>query len=114
MAKQEKQAQLNIRLNEDLYLAAQDKCNKEFGIGLAPLIKIFLRSYVTQEGVGFYVGNDDLCDLFKRWLMKKKSAKDLRGYAREPGPKLKDLYQLNPAMPGTNGFRYGRRRNISL
>ena len=97
-----KQKQLNIRLNEDLYEIAQDKCASQFGIGLSSLIKVFLKAFVSQRGVGFYVGDDDLCKLFSRWLMKKSwDKKDFRRDWKKRrigtpklGPLLKDLYDL--------------------
>ncbi|HLG25912.1 MAG TPA: hypothetical protein VI588_03975 [Candidatus Gracilibacteria bacterium] len=81
-------------MDDKLYQMAKAKCKDEFGIGLAPLIKIFLKSFVTQQGVGFYVGNDDLCKLFARWLSKKKLERYRKGSAPLPGPRLKDLYDL--------------------
>lgn len=97
-----KQKQFNIRLNEDLYEEAMHKCDAYFGIGLSSLIKVFLRAFVSQSGVGFYVGDDDICHLFSRWLSKKSW--DKADFAREwkkrrvgtpnPGPRLKDLFSL--------------------
>lgn len=97
-----KQKQLNIRLNEDLYEMAINKCNDQFGIGLSSLIKIFLKAFVSQRGVGFYVGDDDICKLFSRWLMKKsRSKEDFRADWKKRrigvphiGPYLKELYDL--------------------
>ncbi len=97
-----KQKQLNIRLNEDLYEMAQDKCASQFGIGLSSLIKIFLKAFLSQRGVGFYVGDDDVCKLFSRWLMKKswnkadfkKDWQKRRVEMPHTGPYLKDLYDL--------------------
>lgn len=66
-----KQQQLNIRIDYKLYKMAKNKCKTQFGIGLSSLIKIFLKSFVTQKGVGFYVGDEDLCKLFRSWLGKK-------------------------------------------
>ncbi len=86
--------QLNIRLDEHLYIMAKNKCKNQFGIGLTPLIKIFLKSFVTQSGVGFYVGDDDLCKMFNSWLGKKWLEQHRKGCAPLPGPKLRDLYSL--------------------
>ena len=88
-----RQKQLNIRLNEDLYEMAQDKCYGQFGIGL---------SSTSQRGVGFYIGDDDLCKLFSRWLYKQSWSKaEFRKEWRKrrigtpvPGPRLKDIYNL--------------------
>lgn len=90
-----KQKQLTVRMNDDLYNAAMWKCGR-MGISLSNLVKIFLRSFVSQRGVGFYVGDDDLCNLFYKWLIKNKPS----GKKKDPqrhyvGPYLKDLFDLN-------------------
>ncbi|MBN2306795.1 hypothetical protein JXD20_02320 [Candidatus Peregrinibacteria bacterium] len=91
-----KMKQINIRINEDLYQMVKFKCNQKFGISISPLIKIFLTAFVTQKGVGFYVGDDDLCHLIYRWLNKKKAEQGRsKNSIRMPGPRLKDLYDLN-------------------
>ncbi len=89
-----KQKQLTVRMDAELYRMAQSKCYGQFGIGLSPLIKVFLKSFVTQNGVGFYVGDDDLCRLFAKWLMKKSMDKGKKGGSHLYGPYLKDLYDL--------------------
>ncbi len=88
-----KEKRLTIRLRGELYDQVKNKC-QVLGIGVTPLIKIFLRSFVTQQGVGFYVGNDDLCSLLARWFYKKAMQKGREGCAPSSGPRLKDLYQL--------------------
>lgn len=89
--------QMIIRLDEELYEAAKQKCKNRFGIGLTPLIKIFLKSFTTQQGVGFYVGDDDLRDIFYRWLYKKKFESGRKGCTPAMGPRLKDLYNFRPS-----------------
>ncbi|OGC81098.1 MAG: hypothetical protein A2788_01225 [Candidatus Abawacabacteria bacterium RIFCSPHIGHO2_01_FULL_46_8] len=81
-------------LDYELYQLAKEKCKAQFGIGLSPLIKMFLRAFVTQRGIGFYVGDDDLCKLFNSWLVKKKMERGRKGCAPLPGPKLSDIYEL--------------------
>ena len=90
-----KKRQINIELDEELYQQVKHKCKNYFGIGISPLIKIFLRSFVTQKGLGFYVGDDDLCELFARWLSKKRDERGREGCVPLPGPRLKDIYDLN-------------------
>ena len=90
----DKQKQLTVRMDAKLYEMAQNKCYGQFGIGLSPLIKVFLKSFVTQRGVGFYVGDDDLCALFSKWLTKKSLDKGKIGGTHLYGPFLKDLYHL--------------------
>jgi len=82
-------------MDAKLYEITQEKCFDQFGIGLSPLIKVFLKSFVSQIGVGFYVGDADLCHLFAKWLMKKNLHKGRKGDTHLPGPYLKDLYDLN-------------------
>lgn len=91
-----KMRQINIRLDEELYKMVKLKCKRNFGIGISPLIKMFLRAFITQKGVGFYVGDDDICHLFYQWLGKKKLERN-RSKKSAPlsGPRLKDLYDLN-------------------
>jgi hypothetical protein len=50
---------------------------------------------VSQRGVGFYVGDDDLCQLFSKWLMKKQMNKGRKGGTHLTRPYLRDLYDLN-------------------
>lgn len=90
-----KQRLLAIRINDDLYEFARRKCHAKFGIGLSSLIKIFLTSFVTQSGVGFYVGDDDLCDLFGKWLIHKKGDRGPRNGFRGYRTYLKDMYDLS-------------------
>lgn len=97
------QQQMTIRMNKALYRSAKAKCHSRFGIGLSPLIKIFLTSFVSQRGVGFYVGDDDLSKLFNRWLSKKSMEKSRKGCAPLPGPRLRDIYELSNGSP--NGSR---------
>ena len=90
-----KQRQLNIRINEDLYEAAKQKCEDQFGIPLSNLVKLFLRSFISQRGVGFYVGDDDLCKLFQKWFTKKSLMNTRKGGQYYAGPYLKDLFKLD-------------------
>lgn len=55
---------------------------------------MFLKSFVSQKGVGFWVGDEDLCNMFNRWLYKKSVEKEKDHCNPVPGPRLKDLYQL--------------------
>ena len=89
-----KQRLLTIRLDEELYQMAKTKCKTQFGLGLSPLVKVFLRAFVSQKGVGFYVGDDDLCKLFSNWFNKKYLEMGRKNCAPLPGPKLKDLFDL--------------------
>ena len=101
-----KQKQFIIRMDEELYEKVKYKCKVHFGIGITPLIKIFLTSFITQKGVGFYVGDNDLCQLFNQWLSKKYMEIGRKGLTPLPGPRLKDLYELNP-VPRSRTWRNG-------
>lgn len=59
---------LTVRIEKTLFDNAMKKCKTKFGISLSALIKVFLASFTSQKGVGFYVGDDDICQLFERWL----------------------------------------------
>ncbi|MCK4815348.1 hypothetical protein KA005_06225 [bacterium] len=85
---------LTIRLEENLHKNAKYKCKQKFGISLSALIKVFLASFTSQNGVGFYIGDDDICQLFERWLREKAERKvNPNGFAVYR-PRLKDLYDL--------------------
>jgi hypothetical protein len=88
------QSQLTILLDAALYQKVKDKCKNQYGIGVTPLIKMFLKSFVTQAGVGFFIGDVDLQNIFFRWLSKKILQKNRKGSAPLPGPRLKDLYEI--------------------
>ena len=85
---------LTVRMDEELYQMAKVKA-KKLGLPLATLVKVFLRSFITQKGVGFYVGDDDLTELFRRWMSKRQFEKDRGSRVAVIGPKLKDIFDLN-------------------
>jgi len=89
------QKKFTIRINEDIYEAAKEKCENQLGISLSNLTKIFLRSFISQRGVGFYIGDDDLCGLFTKWLTKKQLIKSRGVTHYYAGPYLKDLFKLD-------------------
>jgi hypothetical protein len=77
--------QINIRLNDD----------DRYGIGISPLIKVFLRSFVTQQGVGFWVGDAELSELFRSWV-RTKDLENLRGkrFANIGHPPFRKLFEI--------------------
>ncbi len=94
-----KQVQITLRIPKEIHEQAKTKCNEKFGIGVSHLLKIFLRSFIAQKGIGFYVGDDDLCLLISKWLLKRSyekpySSRQRNGKYRSPGPNLKDIYDL--------------------
>lgn len=86
--------QMTVNMDKKLYMKAKLKCKQEYGIGLSALIKLFLISFSSQDGVGFYVGNPALCSKISRWLFKKNMEKFRgEGCSPMPGPKISDLYK---------------------
>ncbi len=83
--------QMNIRIDPELLRRAKMKCKDQFGISLSCLVKVFLKSFISQFGVGFCVGDQDFKKLFNQWLITKRLPKQK---SRLPGPRLKDLYEL--------------------
>ena len=87
--------QVNIKLNKELYEKVKNKCTFQLGIGLSPLIKIFLTSFISQKGLGLYIGDEYLSNIVSRWIRKKKLQIYRKGSAPLPGPLLKEIYDLN-------------------
>ncbi len=87
--------QINIRLNDDLYYLVKAKCHDRYGIGISPLIKVFLRSFVTQKSVGFWVGDSELGDLFRSWVRTKSfdKARKKRSYDYGHAP-FRKLFEI--------------------
>lgn len=83
----------NVTLDADLYRAAKWKAEK-LGLPLSTLVRIFLKSFSTQKGVGFYVGDQDLAGLFNQWMQKRQFEKFRGGRVAVIGPKLKDIFEL--------------------
>lgn len=88
-----KQIQLTIRLDEELYKTAKWKSEK-LGLPLSTLVRVFLKSFTTQRGVGFYVGDQDLAQLFNRWMSKRQFEKARGGRIAVLGPRLNDIFDL--------------------
>lgn len=86
--------QITIRLEDDLHQRAKQKCKQKFNITLSSLIKVFLASFASQKGVGFYIGDDDICQLFERWLWQQYIFKKEPNAYKVYPTRLKDLYNL--------------------
>ncbi|MFH0820552.1 MAG: hypothetical protein V1908_02145 [Candidatus Peregrinibacteria bacterium] len=91
-----KPAQLLISLDPDLKKMAMSKCKNQFGVPLSTFIKFFLKSFVSRGGIGFYIGEEHLLNLFDGWLRRKRAEK-LRGKDawRLPGPLTRDLWETS-------------------
>ncbi len=85
--------QINIRIDEDLYSIAKKKADK-LGMPLATLVRVFLKSFTTQAGVGFYVGDQDLAQLFNRWMSHRQLEKYRDGRITVNPSRLRDIFEL--------------------
>jgi antitoxin component of RelBE/YafQ-DinJ toxin-antitoxin module len=58
------QTQFTIRMSADLHNKAKTKCKEEFDMCLSTLVKLFLKSFISQKGIGFTIGDDEFYKLF--------------------------------------------------
>lgn len=89
-----KSRQINVRIDAELYRNAKWKAEK-IGFPLATLVRVFLKSFTTQAGVGFYIGDQDLAKLFNNWMGKKQLENAGSGRLNASGPRLKDIFELS-------------------
>jgi len=86
--------QINVRIDHETYKIAKLKADK-LGLPLGTLLRIFLKSFTTQRGVGFYVGDQDLTKLFNNWMRKRQFEKDRGSRVAVITPRLKDIFELS-------------------
>jgi len=86
--------QMCFRIDEKLLKEAQHKAKSQFGIPLSALIKLFLRAFITQKGIGFYVGDEDLRKKFTSWILKTDLQRSRKGCFPLPGPNIKDIFEI--------------------
>lgn len=89
-----KKVTITIRLDEDLYQLAKYKSDKQLCMPLATLIRVFLKSFVTQSGVGFFVGDHDLTDLINKWVRHRDFERKRDGRLTIHNMKLRDIFNL--------------------
>ena len=89
-----KYVQLTIRLDHEVHRVAKWKADK-LGLPLATLVRVFLKAFCTQRGVGFFIGDQDLAHLFNKWMDKKQFEKMQGGRVAVIGPRLKDIFELS-------------------
>ncbi len=89
-----KYKQINIRLDARLHEEAKWKAGK-LGLPLSTLIRVFLKAMTTQRGAGFYIGDQDLAQIFNRWMDKRQFEKMRGGRVAVIGPRLKDIFELS-------------------
>ena len=93
-----KKKSFTVSLDAELYRMAKWKADK-LGFPLATLVRVFLKSFTTQSGVGFYVGDQDLVKLLNRWMSDRQFEKRGGGSMRFGGPRLKDIFELKEKKP---------------
>lgn len=91
-----KKITLTIRLDKELYKQVKYKADKELCMPLATLIRVFLKAFVTQTGVGFFVGNHDLTKLINKWVRHRQfeRSRGTRLNLKYNPHKLKDIFDL--------------------
>ncbi len=94
-----KTVKLTIRVDHELNRLVSYKAKQYFGIPLATLLKVFLKAFVSEGGLGFYVGDENLHRLFERWLRKKRAERHRQGCAPLPGPRVQDILNDGGKMP---------------
>lgn len=82
-----------VTIDADLYGMAKWKADK-LGFPLATLVRVFLKSFTTQRGVGFYVGDQDLVKMLNSWMHDRQFEKAGGGRMNVVGPRLKDIFEL--------------------
>lgn len=90
-----KKVTITVRLDEDLYKQAKFKSDKRLCMPLATLLRVFLKAFVSQRGVGFFVGDHDLTELINKWVRHREFERSrntrLNIYNSH---KLKDIFDL--------------------
>lgn len=61
---------------------------------LATLVRVFLKSFVTQKGAGFFVGEADLVDLINKWVRHRDFERSRDGRVTISNVRLKDIFDL--------------------
>jgi len=85
--------QFTIRMDSELHKKAVAKCKGEFDMCLSTLIKLFLKTFVSEKGIGFHIGDDEFYKMLNSWLNKKEFEKMRGTHYPFLGPRLKDLYK---------------------
>ncbi len=92
MSKEQKR--LNFLIDAELYKQFKSKCNMKYNITMSALLKVFIKSFVTQDGVGFVIGDQNLRRKFNSWLLKREAQKWPNSDGTFLDTRLKDLYDL--------------------
>ena len=89
-----KKKKLTIVLDEDLYDIVKYKADKQLCMPLATLVRVFLKSFATQKGVGFFVGDQDLKELINKWVRHRDFERARDGRVTLNNVRLKDIFDL--------------------
>lgn len=66
------EVKITIRIDATLNERAAQKIHGLFGIGLSTFVKIFLKSFVDQKNIGFYMGDHEFNEGMARPLRKRQ------------------------------------------
>jgi hypothetical protein len=90
----DKKKKLTVVLDEDLYKQAKLKSDKKLCMPLATLVRVFLKAFVTQKGVGFFVGESELTELINKWVRHRDFERSRDGRVTIHNNKLRDIFDL--------------------
>ena len=77
-------AHFTVRIDKALKMEAQKKANKELGIGLGTLTKLFFKYFVSEKEtpkIVFYINNEDFDKKLNQTLKSKKVKRALQELA---------------------------------
>jgi len=89
-----KKITITVRLDEDLYKQAKFKSDKKLCMPLATLIRVFLKAFISQKGVGFFVGDQELTEVINKWVRKRDFERSRNGRLSIINNKLRDIFDL--------------------
>jgi antitoxin component of RelBE/YafQ-DinJ toxin-antitoxin module len=90
-----KKVTITIRLDEDLYKEAKQKADRVLYMPLATLIRVFLKVFISQEGIGFFVGDHNLKKLINNWIRHRNLERFRQRRDTVHPSRLKDIFDLN-------------------
>jgi antitoxin component of RelBE/YafQ-DinJ toxin-antitoxin module len=89
-----KKVTITIRLDEDLFKEAKYKADKILCMPLATLIRVFLKAFTTQKGIGFFVGEQDLVELINKWIHHRQFERESEKRYTIHNNRLRDIFDL--------------------
>lgn len=85
---------LTIEIDADLYRIAKYKADKKLCMPLATLVRVFLKAFVSQNGIGFFVGDHQLTELINKWVRKRDFERMRNGRVSVITNRLRDIFDL--------------------